>query len=222
VNIDPSRSFGNLNAIKLNTEMMIKPLLERLISGDYSEKGRSRMKVRIFQEAGTTESLSLNEVFTAEADVGHTSTFALRVDNQVYEQFKSSGIIISTGTGSTGWLYSAKSLDFTDISKVAQILGIKDIPDAKKQEIRREVNSHIPFPVDSNQVYYYVKDITGFQRDFRDLNEYQGFCNVLECTSHCMNSKVIIDGFDYHDFPLGTKFEASIAPENTLKCISFS
>ena len=52
--------------------------------------------------------LVLNEVFAGETDVSFTSMFKLKVDDKDLGKFKSSGIIISTGTGSSGWLYSAK------------------------------------------------------------------------------------------------------------------
>jgi len=59
--------------------------------------------------------LCLNEIFAAEKDVAMTSTFRLAVDGKETGKFKSSGILISTGTGSTGWLYSAKQISYHDI-----------------------------------------------------------------------------------------------------------
>lgn len=50
----------------------------------------------------------MNEVFVAEKDVAQTSIYKLVVDDKDMGKFKSSGLIISTGTGSSGWLYSAR------------------------------------------------------------------------------------------------------------------
>ena len=50
----------------------------------------------------------LNEVMVAESDPAHVSNYRLAVDEKDIGKFKSSGIIIATGTGSTGWMYSAK------------------------------------------------------------------------------------------------------------------
>ena len=44
----------------------------------------------------------------AEIDPSKVSNYRLTVDERELGRFKSSGIIISTGTGSTGWLHSAK------------------------------------------------------------------------------------------------------------------
>jgi NAD kinase len=43
-------------------------------------------------------------VFAAEKNVGRYSLYRLKADNQYIGKFYSSGILISTGTGSTGWL----------------------------------------------------------------------------------------------------------------------
>lgn len=56
----------------------------------------------------TIKKLCLNEVFAAEKDVSCTSMYKIQVDGKNMGKFKSSGIMISTGTGSSGWLYSAK------------------------------------------------------------------------------------------------------------------
>lgn len=55
-----------------------------------------------------TNRLCLNEVFAAEKDVSCTSMYRINVDGRDMGKFKSSGIIIATGTGSSGWLYSAR------------------------------------------------------------------------------------------------------------------
>ncbi len=50
----------------------------------------------------------LNELMTSEKDASQLSVYRVNVDNKDLGKFKSSGIIIATGTGSTGWLYGAK------------------------------------------------------------------------------------------------------------------
>lgn len=52
--------------------------------------------------------LSLNEIFVAEKDVSSASRYCVMKDGHDLGVFKSSGLIVSTGTGSTGWLYSAR------------------------------------------------------------------------------------------------------------------
>lgn len=52
----------------------------------------------------------LNEIMLSEADASVLSVYRLLVDGRDIGKFKSSGILVSTGTGSTGWLYSAKQV----------------------------------------------------------------------------------------------------------------
>lgn len=44
----------------------------------------------------------------SEKDPSILSIYRLNVDGKDLGKFRSSGIIIATGTGSTGWLYSAR------------------------------------------------------------------------------------------------------------------
>ena len=50
----------------------------------------------------------MNEVLAAEKDPSQLSIYRLNIDGRDLGKFRSSGIIISTGTGSTGWLYASK------------------------------------------------------------------------------------------------------------------
>ena len=73
-----------------------------------------------------TNKLVLNEVFAAEKDTGKTSIYKLIVDDEDLGKFKSSGIIISTGTGSSGWLFSARRVTHSDVKKILENLGYQD------------------------------------------------------------------------------------------------
>lgn len=67
--------------------------------------------------------LCLNEVFAAEKDVSCTSMYRLNADGRNLGKFKSSGIIISTGTGSSGWLYSTKQIYPEDFTFIERMIG---------------------------------------------------------------------------------------------------
>ena len=62
--------------------------------------------------------LSLNEVFVAEKDVSSASRYCIMKDGHDLGVFKSSGLIVATGTGSTGWLYSARQLTIDQLADV--------------------------------------------------------------------------------------------------------
>ena len=72
---------------------------------------RQRLNIRLQDKEGKPiNKLVLNEVFAAEVDVGKTSIYKLTVDGRKLGKFKSSGIIIATGTGSSGWLLSSRKM----------------------------------------------------------------------------------------------------------------
>ncbi len=64
------------------------------------------------------EKLILNEIFVADKDVTWPSVYRAHVDDRDMGKFKSSGIIISTGTGSSGWMHSARRIGPDDIKAV--------------------------------------------------------------------------------------------------------
>ena len=54
--------------------------------------------------------LTLNEIFTAEKKVSEVSRYRIEKDGEDIGVFKSSGLIVSTGTGSSGWLYGVRQI----------------------------------------------------------------------------------------------------------------
>jgi len=115
LNTDPSRSIGFLCNKKIYSEMKekhIERIFEHLEKENFEYFYRQRCNFHM--ESPRLEKpinkLCLNEVFVAEKDVGKTSIYRLQVDDSYLGKFKSSGIIISTGTGSSGWLYSARRI----------------------------------------------------------------------------------------------------------------
>ena len=115
INSDPTRRTGALLNAQIDSRFMndqAPRLVEDLISNQFGYYYRTRAVFEIDNPVqGTSLSkLSLNEVFAAEKDVSCTSMYKLLVDGKDMGKFKSSGIIISTGTGSSGWLYSARQI----------------------------------------------------------------------------------------------------------------
>ena len=75
-------------------------------------------RVREREEQEEQRVLVLNEVFTAERDVSSASRYCIIKDGIDMGVFKSSGLIVSTGTGSTGWLHAARQLTVKQLEEV--------------------------------------------------------------------------------------------------------
>ena len=80
--------------------------------------------VQILQEKEQriTDKLLLNEMFMAEKDASKTSYYTLEADGEHVGTFKSSGVIVSTGTGSSGWLYGARRVTTKNIHEISKAI----------------------------------------------------------------------------------------------------
>ena len=104
----------------------------------------------------------LNEVMASERDVSQVSVYRLNVNEKDLGKFKSSGIIIATGTGSTGWLYAAKQISAGQVSQLKRLIGMK-LPEDKSidlidYKISRKISDRTVFPPEREQMYYYVRE----------------------------------------------------------------
>ena len=123
MNSDTDRKTGALLNAAIehkDKDEQVKRLFEKLNTGMFSYFNRHRglfsMENPITKSY--TNRLVLNEVFVAEKDVAQTSCYRLTVDNKDMGKFKSSGLIIATGTGSSGWLYSARQITYHDVGTI--------------------------------------------------------------------------------------------------------
>lgn len=123
----------------------------------------------------------LNEAMVAERDPSTLSIYRLNVDGQNLGKFRSSGIIVSSGTGSTAWLYSAKRITAKSVNQVKKhinTMGFDIKYDAEKPSIddfrlARKINRQTAFPCDQENIYYFVRE--GFQ----ETNISEGFCHEI-------------------------------------------
>lgn len=162
---------------------------------------------------------SLNEIFCAEENVSQTSIFRLKVDGDSVGKFKSSGLIIATGTGSTGWLYSAKRFTELDVKRALANLGAHDEPEAVAQHISQTLSDKTIFDPSTDSMYYYVREGCRSKGDFVD--HAQGYARDLEFTSELISGRISIDGLKLHEISLGDSFRVTSAPEHQLKGVRF-
>ena len=100
VNSDPSSSVGALLPI---TIAELPEALQRLERGDYRSEPWTRLSLRV---NGVECGSAINDLVLGKRDFRLTSRHELEYRGQKVTQ-RSSGILISTGVGSTGWYASA-------------------------------------------------------------------------------------------------------------------
>ena len=67
----------------------------------------------------------VNEIMVSEDDASSVSVYRLRVNDKDLGKFRSSGILVATGTGSTGWLHSSKQISANDIHLFREFIESK-------------------------------------------------------------------------------------------------
>jgi NAD+ kinase len=109
VNSDTERSEGALtttNITKLNKK------IKQILKNKVRIKNYTREKIIIYQKNKKIETENaLNETFFGNINPHHTTNYKIEYKDKKENQ-KSSGVIISTGTGSTAWYHSMGGFPF--------------------------------------------------------------------------------------------------------------
>lgn len=151
INTDPGRSTGHLCNQKIDSEKkekQIENIFDQLEKENFEYFYRQRINFQM-ESPMTGEKINklvLNEIFVAEQDTGKTSIYRLIVDNIYLGKFKSSGMIISTGTGSSGWLFSARRITQSDVRTILNQLGNSDNQELVEEHFAKTVSMQTLFP----------------------------------------------------------------------------
>ena len=116
VNSDPEKSEGALTTINAD---QLEDKIKEIKLNKWKEEKLERIEVFINNKP--LDLLALNEVFIANTKAYLISKYKLRFKEKEEEQ-RSSGLIFSTGTGSTAWFKSAHGGPFSPQSKFIKMI----------------------------------------------------------------------------------------------------
>lgn len=116
VNSSPLTSVGALTTLTVDK---LGEKLKEISEGRYKTENLERIEVRINDKV--IEHLALNDVFIASEKAYHISKYKLKFKNEEEIQ-RSSGLIFSTGTGSSAWFKSAGGIPFSPQSKFVKMI----------------------------------------------------------------------------------------------------
>jgi NAD+ kinase len=116
VNSAPATSVGALTTLDVGG---LAAKLKEIAAGKFVTENLERIEVSINDKV--LEHLALNEVFIASEKAYHISKYKLRIWGKEELQ-NSSGLIFSTGTGSTAWFKSAGGETFSPQSKFIRMI----------------------------------------------------------------------------------------------------
>ncbi len=100
INAEPHKSEGAL------TSLDIKELekLKEIFAGNFDTINRHRARIKLNRKI--LDEYASNEVYVGASSQFHSSRYTIKF-NGFEEEHRSSGVIVSTGTGSPAWFYSA-------------------------------------------------------------------------------------------------------------------
>ncbi|XP_058833659.1 NAD kinase 2, mitochondrial [Topomyia yanbarensis] len=169
--------------------------------------------------------LALNEVFIGEMLSARVSHLHLRVDkSDVVTKTKSSGLCVSTGTGSTSWLTSMNRLSTSNVRDLINI--IKRNSDAAAlngidpETISEEYNRNLVFPADDPRLCYSIREqiCIGVWPNPKGL-ESRDFAKEITVKSRCIDASLVIDGSIAYNFNDGAEALLEVHPEDALLTI---
>jgi len=114
INSEPETSEGALTSIKENE----LDLLEQVLDGKYCVKQRQRIKVKLNNKILP---LAVNDVYIGASSQFHASRYLIKFKGKE-EEHRSSGVIVSTGSGSRAWYRSAGGIPFSFSEKVLKFI----------------------------------------------------------------------------------------------------
>lgn len=111
VNSDPERSVGAMTYFNVDSFEFFLP---SLLNDDFEIEEWPRIEIEV--DGKMIETLCVSEIFIGESDRVNMSRHILKLNGNEEEQ-KGSGIVVTTGTGSTGWYDSACRYIFSEGNK---------------------------------------------------------------------------------------------------------
>lgn len=227
INTDPNMSFGHLCAFDLNTgESFESGVLDKLRNGQFKPLLRSRIQVVNKNSENASSQLALNEVFYAERDASRPTVHETFIPGVCPEGIvqRNSGVIVSTGTGSTAWMSSACMVHRADVARLAGVLnrlGLNDKAEWSEDqvdEITEAINSEQLFLPTSKRLKYCMRELVlnGWQGQHdMPLSKHpkHGWTDEITIRSLAWDGLLTFDGIDHKRVSYGDTLEISIAPE---------
>ncbi|XP_026807151.1 NAD kinase 2, mitochondrial [Rhopalosiphum maidis] len=163
--------------------------------------------------------LALNEVFIGDKMPGRTSEMECKFDGNNPIKIKSSGLCISTGTGSSAWSYALNKIS---VNEVRKILNYKfcQVSEQECIKIANEYNKNLVYKPDLEYLQYTIREPTG--RSLWQSNDElikSDKIKQAEVETHCEEGCIILDGFLIYVFPKGAQAILTSRPEDSIKSV---
>ncbi|XP_014662053.1 PREDICTED: NAD kinase 2, mitochondrial-like [Priapulus caudatus] len=166
----------------------------------------------------------LNEVFLGESLSSRVSYYEVSVDNWPSIKQKSSGLTVSTGTGSSSWHFNINRLTAQSAEQILRIacketgcdIDFSNI--ALVQGICQKFNDDLNFDAAEPRMAYTVRD--PIINSIFPATPSKGFAKTMTVRSRCWDACIVVDGGLSFIFNDGAMVHLEILPEDALKTVS--
>ncbi|KAJ1347995.1 hypothetical protein KIN20_003201 [Parelaphostrongylus tenuis] len=194
--------------------------------GNFMYANRNRIRVTVLNRETAMKSgciLALNEVFVGENEAAKVSTYSISIDDQPMIKQKSSGLIVSTGTGSTSWYYGMNRVEEQSVAAILeamQSLGVEVKANMRELagEIAKKMNDKIVFEPNHPNFAYSIREPV-FNATYKRTNV-RGFARRIRLKSKCSKGFLVLDGATKIPFNNGTEVLLEIFEADALRTIS--
>ncbi|KAK8736922.1 hypothetical protein OTU49_004725, partial [Cherax quadricarinatus] len=170
--------------------------------------------------------LALNEVFIGECVSARVSYMELSFDDVKGIKQKCSGLIASTGTGSTSWTYNVNKLTEQNMEEILTIVkeetGFK-IQDTDRNFVRKITNKFNQMLITDPEVpkmVYTIRDQLISSPMRNECIKPRGFAKCIRVKSRCFDACLVIDGGLSFTFNDGTRALLEIHDEDALRTVT--
>ncbi|VDN53409.1 unnamed protein product [Dracunculus medinensis] len=244
-NSDPEGSEGHL-CLTGKSFHSVSEVISDLFKGKFSWIRRQRIRVtllkvvndeRLSSESDDNENgrqinngsfraynpgvplLALNDVFMGEIHAARVSSYDVQIDNNPVIRQKSSGLTVSTGTGSTAWYYTINRLSAQDVGEILSIvnsMGLMNIEvnDQQNKEISERFSQNLLFDPSSPEMAFAIREPV-YNKTFKEIPP-RGFAKRIFLKSRCSDGQLVLDGSITVPFNEGSEVLLEIFNEDAL------
>ncbi|XP_070563368.1 NAD kinase 2, mitochondrial-like [Ptychodera flava] len=166
---------------------------------------------------------ALNEVFIGESLASRVSYYELSIDDGPKEKQKSSGLTVSTGSGSTSWFFNINKLPSKSVQDILNIVKKEtnaDIPedDMLAKRIAEKFNCSLVYSPSDTRMAYTIRDpvVNGVY----SVKSSRGFARKIFIRSRMWDACMVIDNGASFVFNDGAIATMEINSKNALRTIS--
>lgn len=193
-------------------------LESRTIEETTELKGKSQIRKELPIRA-------LNEVFIGETLSSRVSYYELSINSSGLTKMRSSGLTVSTGTGSTSWFFNINKLTPQCVRSLIHLIKEEtgnnlEISNPMVKKITSLFNNSLIFDASELHMAYTIRDPIVFSTGF--ISDPRGFANEINVRSRMFDACIVLDGGLSYKFNDGATAKLQVLPEDALRTIQLN